>query len=206
LIHGPTLIRFFPDQPLAPIEQLAKDLFLLSSSSFASSSNVSIPAPHQNLSITTTTTSTTPLSTLPPPTPAPPPYHPLTLTLPQIEQKHRKRLSPPLLDLLTHLDPTTPKPIPSTFSNSENRAIDLKGFEDELERGIWAEGLRYRMEAGVIWVGSSSSGATGGERVGGMEEIEGGDRQAEGLEVGRDREREVVRMRKRLTDEFERRE
>ena len=81
--------------------------------------------------------------------------------------------------------------------------MDLGAFESGLEKDVWAEGLRYRVEAGVIR--SSLSGVVGG-RDGGMERAEGDDPEVEDPRMGKEREREVARMRKRLTDEFERRE
>lgn len=81
--------------------------------------------------------------------------------------------------------------------------MDLGAFESGLEKDVWAEGLRYRAEAGVIRP-SVSRIAEG--REGGMERAEGDGVEVEDLRMGKEREKEVARMRKRLTDEFERRE
>jgi len=108
------------------------------------------------------------------------PISQLLLTLPEIEKKHRKRLSEPIE---RYIRDAIPGPTATTATES---GVDVRAgfgkdtkeiFEDDLERRTWREGMRYRAESGGFSV-------------------------TEGVQE----DREVGRMRKRVTDEFERRE
>jgi hypothetical protein len=108
------------------------------------------------------------------------PISQLLLTLPEIEKKYRKRLSEPIE---RYIRDAIPGPTATTATES---GVDVTAgfgkdakevFEDDLERRTWKEGMRYRAESGGFSV-------------------------TEGVLE----DREVGRMRKRVTDEFERRE
>jgi hypothetical protein len=110
------------------------------------------------------------------------PISQLLLTLPDIEKKHRKRLSEPIERYIRNAIA-----IPGVAATTATESgVDVTAgfgkdtkeiFEDDLERRTWREGMRYRAESGGFSI---------------PEEV---------LE-----DREVGRMRKRVTDEFERRE
>lgn len=107
------------------------------------------------------------------------PISQLLLALPDIEKKHRKRLSEPIERYIRNAIPgvaatTTTE---SGVDKGLGVGIDTKDFEDDLERRTWREGMRYRAESGGFSV-------------------------PEGVQE----DREVGKMRKRVTDEFERRE
>jgi hypothetical protein len=108
------------------------------------------------------------------------PISQLLLTLPDIEKKHRKRLSGPIE---RYIRDAIPGPTATTATES---GVDVRAgvglntkeiFEDDLERRTWREGMRYRAESGGFSI---------------PEEVQ--------------EDRVVGRMRKRVTDEFERRE
>jgi hypothetical protein len=108
------------------------------------------------------------------------PISQLLLALPDIEKKHRKRLSEPIERYIRDAIPG-PTATTATESGVDVRAgfgMDTKEiFEDDLERRTWREGMRYRAESGGFSI-------------------------PEGVQE----DREVGRSRKRVTDEFERRE
>lgn len=108
------------------------------------------------------------------------PISQLLLTLPEIEKKHRKRLSEPIE---RYIRDAIPGPTATTATES---GVDVTAgfgkdtkeiFEVDLERRTWREGMRYRAESGGFSI-------------------------PEGVQE----DREVGRSRKRVTDEFERRE
>ncbi|KAG7571226.1 hypothetical protein FFLO_00899 [Filobasidium floriforme] len=162
---------FLPEQ-LAPLEQLARDLQRMSlppqASTSTSTSTLQIqhdpsqPEPSSDLNSN--------------------PISQLLLTLPEIEKKHRKRLSEPIERYIRNAiaipGPTATTATESGVDVTAGVGMDTKEiFENDLERRNWREGMRYRAESGGFSI-------------------------PEGVQE----DREVGRMRKRVTDEFERRE
>lgn len=132
-------------QQLAPFEQLARDL-----------QRMSLPKP-ASASGTASNSTNSPVSEL-------------LLTLPEIESKHRRRLSGPIESFVRRSGADTERDLGLRIGPDGD-------FPDDGERRTWMEGMGYRADSGIL-----------------------------NMKEGDHNEREIIKIRKRMTDEFERRE
>lgn len=98
------------------------------------------------------------------------PVSELLLTLPEIESKHRRRLSRPIESFVRRSGADAERDLGLRIGPDGD-------FPDDGERRTWMEGMGYRADSGIL-----------------------------NMKEGDQNEREIIKIRKRMTDEFERRE